>query len=421
MKETTPSAMPPCFDRWCSRFDDLFNHKAQKRGFRDYLAGLLGESERKNLTQMSDNAVGVVYHRLHHFLTEAPWSATAINERRLEVMNKCSQTRITRGYSLIVDDSGHRKSGNFTAGVGRQYIGEIGKTENGLVVVTTHLYDGVKSLPLDIELYQHASSLAEGNKDPEFVKKPEIALCLIDRSLSRGYRPGIVLIDAGYGNNTSFLMELEKRRLKYLGGLAKNRKVKVITEKEIGKEIRLDHLAKSLSSENFAEIQMNLDKPKPVWVATLKVQISRLEGTRIIAIVMNAPTFTEATDIDYLITNVDSSKVTAEWVVETYSQRNWIEVFYREAKGWLGLKEYQVREAISLRRHFMLVFCAYTFILWHSLTGGLRRRWANRPLNSWVEGLEAFRTAMSYRFVEWLNQNKDVFAAYKASLGLIWA
>jgi hypothetical protein len=421
MKETTPSAMSPCFDRWCRRFDDLFNHKAQKRGFRHYLGGLLGESERKNLTQMSDNAVGVVYHQLHHFLTEAPWSAVAINERRLQVMNKCSQTRIGRGFSLIVDDSGHRKSGNFTAGVGRQYIGEIGKTENGIVVVTTHLYDGVKSLPLDIELYQHASSLAQGNKAPEFVKKPEVALCLIDLSLSRGYRPSIVLIDAGYGNNTSFLIELEKRKVKYLGGLAKNRKVKVITEKEIGEETRLDHLAKSLSPEDLVAIQMNLDKPKTVWVATMKVQISRLEGTRMIAIVMNAPTFSEATDIDYLIMNVDSSKVTAEWVVETYSQRNWIEVFYREAKGWLGLKEYQVRDAISLRRHFILVFCAYTFILWHSLTGGLRRRWANRPLNSWVEALEAFRTAMSYRFVEWLNQNKDVFAAYKASLGLIWA
>ena len=86
-------------------------------------------------------------------------------------MNKCSQTKISRGFSLIIDDSGQRKSappasqrfpqrkdgarsGNFTAGVGRQYIGEIGKTDNGNVVVTTHLYDGKKSLPLDIELYQ---------------------------------------------------------------------------------------------------------------------------------------------------------------------------------------------------------------------------------------------------------------------------
>jgi hypothetical protein len=26
---------------------------------------------------------------------------------------QCSQTRISRGFSLIVDESGHRKSGNF--------------------------------------------------------------------------------------------------------------------------------------------------------------------------------------------------------------------------------------------------------------------------------------------------------------------
>ena len=56
------------------------------------------------------------------------------------------------------------------------------------MVVTTHLYDGKKSLPLDIELYQHARSLAEGKKDPGFKKKPTLALELIDKSLNRGYR-----------------------------------------------------------------------------------------------------------------------------------------------------------------------------------------------------------------------------------------
>jgi hypothetical protein len=92
-----------------------------------------------------------------------------------------------------------------------------------------------------------------------------------------------------------------------------------------------------------------------------------------------------------------------------------------------------------LERHFILVFCAYSFILWHKLTGGLRRRWANKlptqlelnsswkaavhsaPLETFPEALEAFRTAISYRFVEWPNQNRDVFIAYKASLGFVWA
>ncbi len=136
---------------------------------------------------------------------------------------------------------------------------------------------------------------------------------------------------------------------------------------------------------------------------------------------MSASVFEDAEDIDYLITNIEGEKVTEQWIVDTYSERNWVEVFYREAKGWLGLKEYQVRKKKSLERHFILVFCAYSFILLHKLTGGLRRRWANKPLNTFPEALEAFRTAMSYRFVQWLNQNLDVFIAYKASLGLVWA
>ena len=421
MKETSPAAMPPCFERWCQRFDDVFTHKAQKREFRHYVGGLLGESERKNLFQMAKNAVGVTYHRLHHFLTEAPWSSSQVNERRLEIMNKCSQTRISRGFSLIIDDSGHRKSGNFTDGVGRQYIGEIGKTDNGIVVVTTHLYDGRKSLPLDIELYQHANSLAEGKQDPEFEKKPELAIKLIDLTLSRKYQPGIVIVDAGYGNNTSFLLELEKRQLKYLGGLAKNRKVTVNEKDNIQSKIRLDELAQSLPQQAFTEIKLNLDKPKTLWVVTKEVEISGLSGKRNIAIVMNAATFSLATDIDYFITNISSSIVTPQWIVDTYSQRNWVEVFYREAKGWLGLKEYQVRDKRSLTRHFILVFCAYTFILWHQMTGGLRRRWATKSLNTFTEALEAFRTAMSFRFFDWLTLNRDLFASYKASLGYIWA
>ena len=296
--------------------------------------------------------------------------------------------------------------------------------ENGIVVVTTHLYDGRKSLPLDIELYQHASSLSEGKQDPLFEKKTELALKLIDRTLERKYQPGIAIVDAGYGNNTSFLLNLENRKLKYLGGLAKNRKVVVNDKEDIQQTIRLDELAQSLPQEAFTQIKLELNQPKTsktLWVVTKEVEISGLTGKRNVAIVMNASTFSLATDIDYFITNVSASTVTPEWIVNTYSQRNWVEVFYREAKGWLGLKEYQVRDKRSLIRHFILVFCAYTFILWHQLTGGLRRRWASKPLNTFNEAIDAFRTAMSFRFFDWLTLNRDVFTAYKASLGYIWA
>jgi len=96
---------------------------------------------------------------------------------------------------------------------------KLAPTDNGIVTVTTHLYDGKKSWPLELEIYQPASSLPQGKEDQEFKKKPEIAIDLIERSLKRGYRPKIVLIDAGYGNNTNFLKALEERKLKYLVGL----------------------------------------------------------------------------------------------------------------------------------------------------------------------------------------------------------
>jgi SRSO17 transposase len=42
-------------------------------------------------------------------------------------------------------------------------------------------------------------------------KKPELGVKLIDLTLSRGYQLGIVIIDAGYGHNTSFLLKIENR------------------------------------------------------------------------------------------------------------------------------------------------------------------------------------------------------------------
>lgn len=186
----------------------------------------------------------------------------------------------------------------------------------------------------------------------------------MDSSLSRCPRPGIVLIDGGYGNNSSFLKQLEIRKLKYLGGVAKNRKVTRKNESGIDVEMRLDAIAKGLTCQELTAVHLNLEKPRTVWVAVFNARISSLGGERTLAIVMNASSFEEATDIDYLITNIDLSQVSAEWIIQTYSQRNWVEVFYRDAKSWLGWREAQVRDKQKLLRHFVLV-CACLYL--HSL------------------------------------------------------
>ncbi len=126
---------------------------------------------------------------------------------------------------------------------------------------------------------------------------------------------------------------------------AKNRLVNVINQKNRKKQLqkRLDEILLSLPQKNFTEVTLEQDVSKTVWVATIEAEIKGLTCQRTIAIVMNNSSVKDATEVDYLITNKQYKTVTGEWIVRILSQRNYIEKFYREAKSWLGLKEYQVK------------------------------------------------------------------------------
>ncbi len=78
----------------------------------------------------------------------------------------------------------------------------------------------------------------------------------------------------------------------------------MIIEKSANKhqEIRLDELAQSLPVEAFTPIQLNLDKPKSIWVATVEVELSQLEGKRTIA--MGASQFCKNTGMRSPIGNL---------------------------------------------------------------------------------------------------------------------
>jgi SRSO17 transposase len=305
-----------------------------------------------------------------------------------------------------------------TAGVGRQYIGQIGKVDNGVVMVTSHAYDGVKGVPIDAELYKHASSLAQGKEDPEFQKKPDIALSLIDRCLARGLSPGLIVLDAGYGNNAPLLKEVENKGLKYVAAIIKTRKVYYQMPGDTRREKhRIEDIAKSLAPENFVPVELKLEKPRMVWVATIEIYMPQMSGKRIVAVQLNAPEFAEASEVDYYITNQSKEIASAEWIVRSYSQRNWVEVFYREAKGWLGITEYEIRDERSMHNHWTLVFTAHSMIQYQQLTGGLRR-WSTEPLETFQDALRAYKCAVECLLVRWIAHFPGVFAAHRSTLGL---
>jgi DDE superfamily endonuclease len=76
---------------------------------------------------------------------------------------------------LVIDDTGNRKDDSATAHVARQYLGSVGKTDNGIVAVTSLWADARCYWLLHLVPYTPASRLAKGKSDPGFRTKPQLA------------------------------------------------------------------------------------------------------------------------------------------------------------------------------------------------------------------------------------------------------
>ena len=141
------SPAPGPLEDYCARFDDLFGARAQRHSFRRYLEGLLLPAERnKTLTALANTEPVAGAQRkeaqsLQWFLSESRWDPEDLNERRLELMVDESATAPSEEGVLVIDEHGDRKWGKHTAHVGRQWLANIGKTESGVVSVTSLLAD----------------------------------------------------------------------------------------------------------------------------------------------------------------------------------------------------------------------------------------------------------------------------------------
>src|ERR671931_1877654 len=134
---------PGPLEDYAAQFDPLFRRLAQRRGFREYLQGLLLPRDRNKTLTAIANAEPVVgaqaapVQQVQFFLSESTWDAEALNARRLELACADPATTPHEGGVLVIDDSGDRKAGTQTAHVARQYLGSIGKIDNGIVAVSS--------------------------------------------------------------------------------------------------------------------------------------------------------------------------------------------------------------------------------------------------------------------------------------------
>jgi SRSO17 transposase len=99
-----------------------------------------------------------------------------------------------------VHETGDRKDGKATAHVGKQYLGGIGKIDNGVVSVSSLWVEERVYYPLELEPYTPAHNFVGGKADPEFRTKPQIALELVERALGASLRDRHLFQGCGLGH-----------------------------------------------------------------------------------------------------------------------------------------------------------------------------------------------------------------------------
>src|SRR5215218_3340658 len=198
---------PGPLEQYAACFDELFATLAQRRAFRRYLEGLLLPAERnKTLTALANTEPVAGAQRkeaqgLQWFLSESGWDEREVHERRLKLLLEEPRTSPDEDGVLVVDEHGDRKWGKHTAHVGRQWLANIGKTENGVVSVSSLLADERVYYPVDFEPYTPAHHFNGGKNDPQFRTKLKIASELVELALERGIAFRAVVADSFYGED----------------------------------------------------------------------------------------------------------------------------------------------------------------------------------------------------------------------------
>jgi SRSO17 transposase len=218
------------FDDYVERLGDVLGHADRRAPLRAYCTGLLLPGERKSVEPMAARVdparVGAAHQSLHHFVAKAAWDDAALLEA---VRAYALPALLERGpvRAWIVDDTGLPKKGRLSVGVARQYCGQLGKRDDCQVAVILSVANEAASLPIAYRLYLPEAWAADPARRamagvPEevgFRTKPSIALDQIGRALAAGVPPGVVVTDAGYGNDTDFRDGVTGLGLAYVAGV----------------------------------------------------------------------------------------------------------------------------------------------------------------------------------------------------------
>jgi hypothetical protein len=219
-------ALGPALTAFLQPLEPFFDTLKTVRHFRAYARGLLSDLPRQTAEPIAVQA-GTPPRTPQQFLKACLWDHAGLTDAvqrtvRAAVAELPADPVGTVG---LLDETSALKKGTKTPGVQRQYLGCVGKVENGIVTVHLAVARGRFKALLDSGLYLPESWDADRDRCraadvPDVLRyrpKWRIAEDLLDRAGANGWQFDWLTFDEGYGGKPDFLRRLDLAGRRYVG------------------------------------------------------------------------------------------------------------------------------------------------------------------------------------------------------------
>lgn len=385
---------PAMFDGLAQRLEEfvepfaqaVFRRRESKQHAQTYVAGLLSDLRRKN-TESIAYRHDQDRQGLQRFIGFHQWDhRPLVTELVRQVGSRLGQA----DGVIVFDPSGFPKKGDASVGVKRQWLGRLGKVDNGQVGVYMGYVSRVDHALLDVRLYLPGEWARDKRrrkkcgvpKEVRFQTRHQLALEMLAehrQSLPHAWVAG----DDEMGRSTRFRRDLDELGEQYLLAVPSNTTVRDLEEKmpEASgcgrprkapfRQVRkwLDALPRAA----WSRIIVRDTEKGPLEVEILKRRVQakteqRKVGPEEILIVIRWREESGAVKHDYYLSNA-SPKTSLKEFARVAKAEHRIEECIQRAKSQAGLADYEVRNWSGWHHHQVLSLIATWFLVLETLRG----------------------------------------------------
>jgi SRSO17 transposase len=348
-----------------SRIAPYFARPEPRRRVLAYLKGLLGPVERKNGWQLAEYLGDPTPDGVQRLLATYDWDVDLVrDDLRRYVLEHLGHSQGV----LVIDETGFLKKGIKSVGVQRQYSGTAGRIENCQIGVFLAYASPQGRAFLDRELYlpkewaENWERRAEAGV-PEvvtFQTKPQLARLMLERAIEAGVPASWVTGDEVYGGDRRLRVWLEQQGVPHVLALRSNEPLWVATDRGPA-QVAAATLVAQVHPEEWVRLSAGAGAKGPRIYDWAQVSIRPFgelsQGYWLLA----RRSIAKPEELAYYVC-FGSEDTSLEELVRVAGMRWAIEESFEEAKGEVGLDQYEVRRWLGWYRHITLVLLAHAFL-----------------------------------------------------------